>query len=107
MGRSCHCARRSAPKFAQLLVDGKITDEQYEEWNRSTGKKDLPERVNPKTANKTTRRQGDREEADRAHPGIGSRIVNVLPSLIRDSTSSVPPCCLTIRHTDQSPTPLP
>src|SRR4051812_43223545 len=32
-------------KFAQLLVDGKITDEQYEEWNRSTGKEDLPERV--------------------------------------------------------------
>lgn len=35
-------------KFAQLLVDGKITDEQYEEWNRSTGKKELPERVRPK-----------------------------------------------------------
>ena len=45
-------------KFAQLLVDGKITDEQYEEWNRSTGKKDLPERVQPKkTAKKTTRRK--------------------------------------------------
>jgi len=39
-------------KFAQLLVDGKITDEQYEEWNRSTGKKNLPERVHPKTAAK-------------------------------------------------------
>jgi hypothetical protein len=37
-------------KFAQLLVDGKITDEQYEEWNRSTGRKDLPERVRPKKA---------------------------------------------------------
>jgi hypothetical protein len=32
-------------KFAQLLVEGKITDEQYEEWNRSTGSKALPERV--------------------------------------------------------------
>jgi hypothetical protein len=32
-------------KFAQLLVEGKITDEQYEEWNRSTGGKQLPERV--------------------------------------------------------------
>jgi hypothetical protein len=32
-------------KFAQLLVEGKITDEQYEEWNRSTGRKELPERV--------------------------------------------------------------
>ncbi len=45
-------------KFAQLLVDGKITDEQYEEWNRSTGKKELPERVQPKkAAKKTTRRK--------------------------------------------------
>lgn len=35
-------------KFAELLVEGKITDEQYEEWNRSTGKKELPERVKPK-----------------------------------------------------------
>lgn len=32
-------------KFAQLLVEGKITDEQYEEWNRSTGGQELPERV--------------------------------------------------------------
>ena len=35
-------------KFAQLLVDGKITDEQYEEWNRSTGRKELPERLHKK-----------------------------------------------------------
>ena len=35
-------------KFAELLVQGKITPEQYEEWNRSTGKKVLPERVKPK-----------------------------------------------------------
>jgi hypothetical protein len=40
-------------KFAQLLVDGKITDEQYEEWNRSTGKKELPERVHPKPKKRT------------------------------------------------------
>ena len=41
-------------KFAQLLVDGKITDAQYEEWNRSTGKKVLPERVHPKKSAKNT-----------------------------------------------------
>jgi hypothetical protein len=35
-------------KFAQLLVDGKISDQTYEEWNRSTGRKELPERVKPK-----------------------------------------------------------
>jgi hypothetical protein len=32
-------------KFAQLLVEGKISDETYEEWNRSTGRRELPERV--------------------------------------------------------------
>jgi hypothetical protein len=35
-------------KFAQLLVEGKITDQTYEEWNRSTGRKVLPERIRPK-----------------------------------------------------------
>ena len=35
-------------KFAQLLVDGEITPEVYEEWNRETGGKQLPERVTPK-----------------------------------------------------------
>jgi hypothetical protein len=39
-------------KFAELLVEGKITDEQYEEWNRSTGKKRLPERIHPKPSAK-------------------------------------------------------
>jgi len=35
-------------KFAQLLVEGKITDETFEEWNRETGSRVLPERVKPK-----------------------------------------------------------
>lgn len=41
-------------KFAQLLVEGKISDEIYEEWNRSTGNKELPERVKPKAKKKAT-----------------------------------------------------
>jgi hypothetical protein len=35
-------------KFAHLLVEGKIKDKTYEEWNRSTGRKELPERLHPK-----------------------------------------------------------
>jgi hypothetical protein len=35
-------------KFAQLLVEGKISNETYEEWNRETGGARLPERVKPK-----------------------------------------------------------
>src|SRR4029079_2633356 len=32
-------------KFAQLLVEGKISKETFEEWNRETGGKKLPERA--------------------------------------------------------------
>lgn len=32
-------------KFAELLVQGKITPETFEEWNRETGGAKLPERV--------------------------------------------------------------
>ena len=35
-------------KFAQLLVEGKISDQTFEDWNRETGKKKLPERVSRK-----------------------------------------------------------
>ena len=37
-------------KFAQLLVEGKISNETFEEWNRETGGKKLPERVKRKRA---------------------------------------------------------
>lgn len=42
-------------KFAALLVAGKISNETYEEWNRETGRKKLPERV--KKAKKASRRK--------------------------------------------------
>ena len=35
-------------KFAELLVKGEISPETYEEWNRETGGKKLPERVAPR-----------------------------------------------------------
>jgi hypothetical protein len=35
-------------KFAQLLVEGKISNQTFEEWNRETGGKELPERVGAK-----------------------------------------------------------
>ena len=35
-------------KFAELLVNGDISPETYEEWNRETGGKVLPERVKKK-----------------------------------------------------------
>jgi hypothetical protein len=47
-------------KFAQLLVDGKISNETYEEWNRATGRKELPERV--------TRKKAGRKKVRRKRP---------------------------------------
>ena len=44
-------------KFAQLLVDGEISPETYEEWNRETGREELPERVQPKPTRKTSKRK--------------------------------------------------
>jgi hypothetical protein len=32
-------------KFAQLLVEGKISPETFEEWNRETGARKLPDHV--------------------------------------------------------------
>jgi hypothetical protein len=37
-------------KFAQLLVEGKISNQTFEEWNGETGAKKLPERVVRSTA---------------------------------------------------------
>jgi hypothetical protein len=39
-------------KFAELLVQGKISNETFEEWNRETGGKKLPERVTRKSSRK-------------------------------------------------------
>ena len=39
-------------KFAQLLVEGKISNETFEEWNRETGARKLPERVKRRAARK-------------------------------------------------------
>jgi hypothetical protein len=63
-------------KFAQLLVEGKISDETYEEWNRSTGKKVLPERVKRKERTRSGRWAKARTQArgkSRAKAGTRSK----------------------------------
>ncbi len=46
-------------KFAELLVQGKISNQTFEEWNRETGGKKLPERVKRKSSvrKKSTRKR--------------------------------------------------
>jgi hypothetical protein len=43
-------------KFAQLLVEGKISNETFEEWNRETGGRKLPDHVKPKARAKGSRK---------------------------------------------------
>jgi hypothetical protein len=51
-------------KFASLLVEGKITPETFEEWNRETGGARLPERVGSrKRAKKSSSRTAKRRTA--------------------------------------------
>jgi hypothetical protein len=50
-------------KFAELLVEGKIKPETFEEWNRETGSKELPERVKTnKTAQKSAKKTKTRKK---------------------------------------------
>jgi len=46
-------------KFAQLLVEGKISAQTFEEWNRETGSAKLPEHAR-KTAKKSVKRKATR-----------------------------------------------
>ena len=49
-------------KFAQLLVEGKISNQTYEDWNRETGGTKLPERVTrKKAARKKTKTRAKRK----------------------------------------------
>lgn len=58
-------------KFAELLVEGKITPETFEEWNRGAGSKELPERLHPerkpkrKAVKKAARKKTARKKAAR------------------------------------------
>ena len=50
-------SRAQRRKFAELLVEGKISPETYEEWNRETGGKRLPERVEKRAAKSKGRKK--------------------------------------------------
>jgi len=49
-------------KFAQLLVEGKISPQTFEEWSRETGSAKLPERA-PKKARKRAGAKPGRKRA--------------------------------------------
>jgi hypothetical protein len=49
-------------KFAELLVNGEISPETYEEWNRETGGKHLPERVKRKATKKKAKKKAAKKK---------------------------------------------
>lgn len=51
-------------KFAELLVKGEITPETFEEWNRETGRQELPERVD-RSKRKAKKKKAKRKTAKR------------------------------------------
>jgi MoxR-like ATPase len=59
-------SRAQRRKFAQLLIEGKISDETFEEWNRETGGKHLPERVTPRATRRTRAKKKTRAKARKA-----------------------------------------
>jgi hypothetical protein len=62
-------------KFAELLVAGKITAETFEEWNRETGGRKLPEHAaRPKRA-RTPRKRATKAAAkkSRRRPGTAAK----------------------------------
>lgn len=65
-------SRAQRRKFAELLVQGKISPETFEVWNRETGAKELPERVDKtasakrKTKRKTKRKAKRKKKTARA-----------------------------------------
>jgi hypothetical protein len=50
-------------KFAELLVKGEISPETFEEWNRETGGKRLPERVGTTRGTGKAKKRGAKMKA--------------------------------------------
>jgi len=54
-------------KFAQLLVEGKISDQTFEEWNRETGRKKLPERIGRTSVKKKAKTKRTKRKNQKRH----------------------------------------
>jgi hypothetical protein len=60
-------------KFAELLVEGKISPETYEEWNRETGSKKLPDHVKRKKSSTSRRTTTKKSTARKRKTGAKKR----------------------------------
>jgi len=62
-------------KFAELLVEGKISPETFEEWNRGAGSKELPERVHPKAVTKSKRKVKSTRKSNSTRKATSKRVL--------------------------------
>ena len=71
-------------KFAELLIEGKITPEAFERWNREAGAADLPEHVSDKPGGKAN------APAKRSRPAktVRARAWHVRPRKAREAAPS-------------------
>ncbi len=60
-------------KFAELLVKGEISPQTFEEWNRETGGRTLPERVKKKTAGRSVKKKAPRRSVKKKATGARTR----------------------------------
>jgi hypothetical protein len=60
-------------KFAELLVNGDITPEAFERWNREAGSAELPERLHPKVVAKAPRRKAKAKRPPRSKSAPAKR----------------------------------
>jgi hypothetical protein len=66
-------SRAQRRKFAELLVEGKISPQTFEEWNRETGGKRLPERVKPNRRAVKKQSTAKRRSAAKKRPSATKR----------------------------------
>jgi hypothetical protein len=67
-------SRAQRRKFASLLMSGDITPEQYERWNRETGRAELPERVKPRRKPKSKSKRSRRASKRKPAPASKTRL---------------------------------
>jgi hypothetical protein len=71
-------------KFAQLMLQGKISPQTFEEWNRETGGAKLPERVRGKAAKKSAGKRSPAKKSGRK----GAKKTSARKTTARKKTSA-------------------
>ena len=75
-------------KFAELLVEGKISPETFEEWNREAGDTELPERVGKTSSSAKRKRTSKKSKSTSARKATTTRKTTARESSARNGSVS-------------------